>query len=532
MKARITTITLLILFLSYGAIAQKSVELFQSKFPALSGELEISKQPNEISSATIAKYRQQIQKINDAYDDIEAYTYGVLTDDNTKVFRAKELKKAGGAEEVKAMLDKEKSAIIIFIGTRAQYGADSIECIKNLSVYNQLMKNNRVDEAFPIWKTLFTFYPMSNKVIYSKGTTMIESKIKKADEAEKDAWVDTLIMVYDQRIKYFGDDEKYPEGFILGRKASAVLEYRPSKVEEIYTCLNRSLELQGEKSEASVILDFMNATEVLFKSDLIDASQVVDNFTRASGILNKQIAAEYGNASEAMAGVEKIFTRSGAASCEQLVKAYQPKYETAKAEKDIDGLKKIAKMLDKSDCTDSELYEQVAISMNDIEPSAIASYSLARFFVKKENYKEAEAFYSKAIELETEDSLKANYYYELALVQMASGKKNASRTSARSAIKLNPNYGAAYIIIAKLYASSSSSCGADAFEKKWVFWVAVDKLVTAKKVDPSVAVEANKLINDYTRYFPTNEEGFMQGKTRGSRVTVGCWINESTTARY
>lgn len=67
---------------------------------------------------------------------------------------------------------------------------------------------------------------------------------------------------------------------------------------------------------------------------------------------------------------------------------------------------------------------------------------------------------------------------------------------------------------------------------KAVYWVAVDKFVKAKSVDPSCAGEANGLIARYSKYFPEDKEIFMHPDiNKGSSYTVGGWIGESTIVR-
>ena len=44
--------------------------------------------------------------------------------------------------------------------------------------------------------------------------------------------------------------------------------------------------------------------------------------------------------------------------------------------------------------------------------------------------------------------------------------------------------------------------------------------------------EANELIGRYSGSFPTQEEGFWVNVAEGQTVTIGCWIGETTTARY
>ena len=54
----------------------------------------------------------------------------------------------------------------------------------------------------------------------------------------------------------------------------------------------------------------------------------------------------------------------------------------------------------------------------------------------------------------------------------------------------------------------------------------------AKSVDPSLAEEANKLIDTYSQYYPKKEDAFFHNVTEGSSYTVGGWINRTTKVRF
>ena len=70
------------------------------------------------------------------------------------------------------------------------------------------------DDAYTYWKVVFTICPASSERMYVDGANLVTGKIKAAKTKElKSAYVDTLLMIYDQRIKYFGN-----EGSVLGRK--------------------------------------------------------------------------------------------------------------------------------------------------------------------------------------------------------------------------------------------------------------------------------------------------------------------------
>jgi hypothetical protein len=117
------------------------------------------------------------------------------------------------------------------------------------------------------------------------------------------------------------------------------------------------------------------------------------------------------------------------------------------------------------------------------------------------------------------------------MIHLSQSNFQAARTLAIRAADAKPNWGAPYILIGKAYASSANAVGTNEFEKNAVYWVAVDKFMKAKSVDPAIAEEANEQIRLYSAHFPPKTELFMQGFQLGDTYTVGGWINERTTVR-
>ncbi len=548
MRTNFTTILLTIFFIniSLNNYAQNAEKLFKKKYPKLYKELKISSQADNIAKDVIESYRAVLVRLSDALDDITAYEAGALTDENYKIFRAKELKKSKDVPGIKSLVVKNIEDIKMFLGTKTKFGADEQNCKKNLSLYSEFTKQKNYENAYKPWKVLLKYYPISNKKIYSKGTKIAKYKINKSKGEAKNKWIDTLMLVYDLRIKYFGNNRKYPKSYILGEKGKDLFKYREDDAETAYKYIEESVKLRGLKSSQSVLQTYMQITEYLFNDEELDAVQVVDNFTTIMDILEKQLKSstkpkKKTKIQKAIGGVEKIFTNSKAASCEELVKAFTPKFENNKEDKKL--LDKILTLLDKKECTDSKLYSDVVIQLNVVDPSAKSACGLARSFYRKGakkdkakdktkdvEYNKAIEYYKQAIELEKDDLVKALYNYELALTYNKLKKKGEARKYALEAAKLKSDYGAPFLLIATLYASTS--CGDNSFKKKYVYWVAVDKLIKARTVDPSVKEAVNQLIGGYKARFPKKEEGFMQGVTPGKTIRVACWINESTTARF
>ena len=78
----------------------------------------------------------------------------------------------------------------------------------------------------------------------------------------------------------------------------------------------------------------------------------------------------------------------------------------------------------------------------------------------------------------------------------------------------------------------TTACGGDEIEKRAHYWVAVDFLQKAKNADASLADEANRMIAQYSRYYPQTAEAFMYNFTDGQSYTVNCsGMTATTTVR-
>jgi len=423
------------------------------------------------------------------------------------------------------------SAQPVNIQDNPKYGPDSasrMECANNLSTMSEFMKIDLLNYALPSWQKVFANCPESSKNIYLYGIKIYRDRLVKAtDPDDKSRAFDTLMLVYDLRIKYFGQ-----EGMVTGRKGLDLLKYDKKQVNEAYHLLRKSVEISKVNSEPSVIVTLMQLSNALLKAEAIEGRELIDNYLVTTDILEAKIKAgkSRSQAERALTNVEAIFANSGAANCETLLEIFTPKFE--KTPEDLTFLLKLTSLLVNQDCEDTELFAHASENLYKLEPSAQAAYNLAKLFFKKEEYDKSVVYYQESIVNEENPIKKAKYQYELGLIKFSKyNDYNQARTLARNAAANNPEWGEPYILIGNLYASSSNRCGKNEFEKSTVFWVAVDKYAKAKSVDPSMSDEVMELIEKYSKYFPNVEDAFFYGFENGQAYTVGCWINEKTKVR-
>ncbi len=423
-------------------------------------------------------------------------------------------------------------------GSKYGHGEDSIKCLKNLSLYNEYYKQKNFPDALVYWQQVYDECPKATSNIYSHGETMHKVLLgKEKDPVKKEELYNKLMSIYDQRIKYFGNSKKYPESYILGKKAIAMLKYKGADsdiVKEAFVLLNKAITERGVKTQSAVIITFMTTTVSRYKDGDVDEVTVVNNYNTASTVLSKKIQISKGDRKTEYEGykkmIDKLFASSGAASCANIEKIFGP--QLAEHADNEDWLERLNYLLEKSGCDDSELFFNTSELLYKIEPTASSAYGLFKMNLQTNNIENAKQYLKEAINLEEDDIQNAKFHTKLALLYLSEKRYKDVKTTSVNAIALNPNCGTAYILIGKAYAASANIYGKNAFEHSTVYWAAVDKFVKAKRIDPSITDEANNLISIYSAHFPNKEEIFFQKEvTIGTSYKIGGWINETTKVR-
>jgi len=417
-----------------------------------------------------------------------------------------------------------------------KYGEDSVNCIMNLSLYKEFFKqwkasgykNVAINDVIPPWRSVFLYCPASRQSLYLDGVKIMTWRIQNSKDAVvKNKMIDTLMMVYDSRIKYFNK-----EGYVLGRKGVDLYTYRPEDFEEAYNILERSVETAGNKSSPDVLVFYMRATKKMIDEEKAPVDIIFENYDQSSQIIDFNLK-RYAEDQKKKSNWENVkgnidITFEPYATCEALVEIYTPKFQ--ESPNDIDMLKKLTKLLDKKKCIDAPLYFESTVKLYELEPSPESAYLIGKMMMKKEDYNKAITYLKEGEKLEDQESVFNSY---LMLAEAYSRLKNypAARSYALKAARINPDDGHPYLLIGDMYAASGNECGTNDLSKKAVYWAAVDKYYTAKRVDASLAEIANSRISTYSAHFPQGQAIFFHNLNEGDDYKVECWINETTKVR-
>ena len=423
------------------------------------------------------------------------------------------------------------------------------ECKTNVSLFHEAVKNKMFADAYESWYSVYTTCPSINKVVYSDGAKIVEALYQAtSDPAEKDRLAKLAVEMQDKRIKYFGDDPKYPKAYILGEKGLAYMDfYGDTKLKEARECLHESAVGMGAKSKMAVLKALMDVSYALYKTDHdAYAEQLIGDYEIASNLLAEQ-AGDPNNKNAEIAGKQKdyvdgLFAASGAADCAKLDELYFD--DVRDNANNLDVLQKIVKLYKRVRCTESDVYFGACEAAHKLQPTDESAAGCASMAAKKGDYEQAVSYYDEAIKLAmVEDELEdvADYQYNAAfycynnLKKYAEARKYALASIATlSGLGLNKGQGRCYIIIGMCYAATQlyPQDAKGRILNKTVYWAAVDKFAKAKQIDPSVEAQASEFISSYSKYYPTKEERFdLPNEFSGSTYYVGGWIGETTTIR-
>ena len=456
--------------------------------------------------------------------------------------------------------------------TESKYGTDSVACVTNISMYREYFKQWEAskwaaesfsEEMVSAWREVFLNCPRASQLVYTNGEKIMDYYIK-TNPKDKDAYIDTLCMLMDTRAKYFPVDPNTKASQvagIMGRKGMLIYNYNKNRYEEAYNVLKDAVALDPSQLQGAILDKYFQAAVDMVNNNKAEKMTVINVYQELSEVLDDNIKvlaesvmqleeakveAEASGDTDAIAGFDKSIEKNEKsiinnkvtkntidnlfqpfASCDDLIKVFSAKM--AETPNDVNLLKRITTILDKKDCTDSKLFLEASIKLNELEPSPESAYNLGIKFFKDKKWSDAATFFEQATKTENNDR-RYRAYRNMAMCYQNMGSFAKARDVARRAAQVDPTAGEPYLIIAQLYADSSKQFSGE-IESKAVFWAAVDKCMKAKQIDSSVAERANALIRAYTGAFPSMETIFFNDYNEGQSFNVGGWIGETTTIR-
>lgn len=412
-------------------------------------------------------------------------------------------------------------------GYCSKHGADSNKTLDMAFLWGDYYNKEDYANSLRFWRYMFREAPGYQETVHITGIKMFKDLIdQEEDSVKRELLIDTVLMIYDKRIECFGK-----EGYLLGRKGYEVMKYRQKNYDEIRAYFARSIELQGDDTEYFILTPYAKLMAYEYRKEEISLEEILALYMKISEIVDANKGTDYEQYyNDAMESVTDYFKKLGILDCDNLRDVFAGMYKDDPENPEV--WRKVKAGLSGCSTCDT-LFNEINKKLLTVEPDVELATRIADCETKIGSTSEALKYYDKAIELAEDSIKKASLAYAVAVLEFRElNNYPKARQYCYEALKYRPNWGDPYMLIGDMYIASGAMCKKEKPLNGYaVSWVAIDKYLKAKSVDPSVASKANQLIGKYSEYFPTLTEVFNTEYREGSSYTIGCWINETTTVR-
>lgn len=360
-----------------------------------------------------------------------------------------------------------------------------------------------------------------NPSIYKDGAKSIEKILKEeADNDRKVRLQDSLLWMYDQRIKHFNNDNR-----VLDRKAYTAfrLYYKtPSKYSEVLKLYKEAYALNGEFVSDFNLTPYVTIASYYYKTkpSEMPIEGVLEVYDEVSVILDaKMKTGDAEKLEKERNKIDAILSSFGdIINCDFIEKNFVSKFNEDRS--DIGVAKKIFSYSLKAKCLDQAYFLDAAEVVYEGAPTFALARTLGDKFFSDKQYNKSLEYYDAALKLAENNEDKSEALLGMASAYAKKGAKASAKAKAYEVANLGIKTTAAYNLIGNLYFTSYEDCrkGKSKVEDRAIFIAAYNMY---KKAGNSAQMAAAK------EQFPSIEEIFSENYKEGDELKIECWTSET-----
>ena len=394
-------------------------------------------------------------------------------------------------------------------------------------LYEDHLKANQPKQAVVPLNWLLANVPQLHSSLYINGAEVFDKlAAQEKDPARRKIYVDSLMIVYDMRIKNCGE-----EGPVTNRKALSFVKYNVNeKPAEALEILEKAITLNGNNVLDGTIVPYFQTVRLnVTKFKTITEDQILEKYDKVMNIIDSKIKTSQSKGQpidkykKMKDDIDAILISMVKVDCDFVKKNLEPKFK--QNPNDLVLAKKIFGFMLQGKCTDDPLWLEAgeSIHKNNPEKDFGLVKNLGLKYYSLDNIPKAEEMLKEALPLAPTPEDKAEVLIYQGQIKARSDKP-AARALFRQALEVNPGNKLAYEKIGDLYYQSFDACA-----KK--VNMADDRLVYCLAADYYQKAGDAQKVGNAKAAFPSKEEIFLVDYKQGETKNVGCWIGESTTIR-
>ncbi len=409
-------------------------------------------------------------------------------------------------------------------------GAQRAKAEESKVLYEDAKNAKRFKEALAPLNWLLQNVPNFHSSLYINAADIYDELAEKEkDPARKKVYVDSLMIVYDMRLKNCGNDP-----IVHNRKALSFLKFNINdQPAEALQILDETIKRNGNNVMDATLVPYFQTVRLNFlKFKKMTDTEILDRYDKLNVIIDSKIqkAQSEGKPVDKYKkykdDVDAILISMIKVDCDFVRTNMGPKFK--QNPKDVGLAKKIFTFMLQGKCTDDPLWLEAAEAVHK-DPAGTKDCGLAKnlgiIYMSKDELEKAETFLKEAQGICTDGKDKAEVLLYMGSLAARKGNKPGAREYYRQAASMNQEVAKdAYERIGDLYWNSGEDCAkkVNQADDRLVFLLAGDyyqRAGNSKKY--AMAKEA----------FPSKEDIFLVNYQPGDTKKVECWINENTTIR-
>ncbi|MGJ8683445.1 MAG: hypothetical protein ACSHWW_02395 [Nonlabens sp.] len=438
-------------------------------------------------------------------------------------------------------------AVISIAFAKAQEAGD---CNVMLSIFAENAKAKNYDEAYKQLNDLVAKCPRTSAAIYQYGELIYEHRLRKKIGVKEDN-AQGLIDMLNGQINLF------PTAVNVSKKkvelASKMYKYGLGTQTEQYLMLEDVFTKDADNfTDPNGMITYFKLAEKEYKSNNVDLQKLFDTYDgltqrieevqderskviqelmdkkETEGSITEQEEKNIENQEKNLKNYNIVMksvngTLGQLADCDKLIPLYEQDFNTKQS--DEKWLSNVLRRLQGKDCTDAPLYVRSVKALHVLKPSWKTAYGLGNIATSES---EKFQYWDQAISLGADNNTKSKIHFKKGEIYKGKGQYGNAKKEYLAANAAKPSFGAPYLRIAAMIASSANSCGATPFEKRAVNWLAARYADKAGSVDASLKSNASQTAASYRGRAPQKSEIFMEkAYNSGDTIRFNCWVGDS-----
>ncbi len=413
--------------------------------------------------------------------------------------------------------------------------AKAEECV---AVFGDAVKQGHYRAATASLQWMMTNAPNWNTKLYVDAATAYDGlATQEKDPVKKKVLVDSLMLIYDLRLKNCGDEIN-----VLNRKAGSNAKYNINNKEkgpELLALFDRVYEISGNnvndnnlEAYISVIFaNFLAQKSLPEAQKTLTEDQILGRYDKLIAVIDAKLkkaqeenkTADVDKYKSIKANVDDKLAKMVTINCAFVKKNLEPRFRQNPA--DVALAKKIFQFMLNDKCTDDPLWFEATEVVHKASPDFTLAKVLGAKYLQAKNFEKALPLLNEALTLASTPADKGEINILLGDNENQKGSKQAAREFYRKAIAADPANKDGYEKIGDLYYFSFAECSKkqSLAEDRLVYIAAYD--MYAKSGNQEKMKAARGQFPSVTELFELN---WKEGETK--RIEK-CWVGETVTLR-